>query len=148
MTKNAVILIGHGGVPRDFPREKIGRPEFEDEIRNWPRTPENDPFCFGMKAIAAKLEPKFPDAKLVLAYNEFCAPSIEQAVEDLAAENFENITFLTTMFTPGGIHSEVEIPEAIEALRIKYPNVRFNYPWPFNLDKIAQFLSEHTINLS
>src|SRR3989338_7139876 len=132
--KKAVILIGHGGVPKDFPHEKIGRPEYEDDIRNWPRTPQNDPFCFGMKAIAAKLEPKLQDTKLVLAYNEFCGPSIEQAVESLVTENFQDVTFLTTMFTPGGVHSEEEIPEIIETLRAKYPGVVFRYPWPFDLD--------------
>lgn len=142
--KKAVVLIGHGGVPKDFPRDKIGRPEFEDEIRNWPRTPQNDPFCFGMKAIAAKLEPKFQNAKLVLAYNEFCGPSIEQAVKDLVAENFQDIKLLTTMFTPGGVHSEVEIPEIIEALRIQYPSVKFSYPWPFDLDQVANFLYQST----
>lgn len=146
--KKAIILIGHGGVPKDFPREKIGRPEFEEEIRNWPRTPENDPFCFGMKAVAAKLEPKIGDAKLVLAYNEFCGPSIEQAVEALVAEDFKHMTLLTTMFTPGGVHSEIEIPEIIEALRNKYPAVVFNYPWPFDLDQVANFLYQSTKSLT
>ena len=64
MSRNqkAVILVGHGGLPRDCPREIIqqfkqlererkgsGQPataqeqELEKRIREWPRTPENDP---------------------------------------------------------------------------------------------------------
>ncbi|MDR4473335.1 MAG: hypothetical protein MRJ92_12065 [Nitrospira sp.] len=34
-----------------------------------------------------------------------------------------DITVTTTMFTPGGSHSEVEIPEILEQLRTQYPNV-------------------------
>ena|SRR3989338_9194699 len=159
--KQAVILIGHGGVPEDFPAEKVGRlrmleaqrqrlktpitPEeqaLDHEIRNWPRTPKNDPFCFGIQAIAQKLAQKIPDKKLVIAYNEFCGPSIEQATENLVLEGFTHITLLTTMFTPGGVHSEFEIPEITQTLRLKYPLVQINYPWPFDLNQVAGFLVE------
>lgn len=161
MNKKSVVLIGHGGVPKDFPAEKVGRlrlleaqrqrmgtmisaeeEALDHEIRTWPRTPENDPFCFGIRAIALKLEPKLVDTKLAIAYNEFCGPSIEQAVEMLVSEGFGQIKLLTTMFTPGGVHSEFEIPEIVEQLQIKHPQVCIEYPWPFNLDHVASFLSE------
>lgn len=140
--KKAVVLIGHGGVPKDFPPEKIG---LDHEIRSWPRTPENDPFYFGMRAIAAKLALKLPDTKLVLAFNEFCAPSIEQAVEMLITEGFDEIKLLTTMFTPGGVHSEFEIPKIIKTLQKKHPQACITYPWPFNLDHVATFLSAQVL---
>ena len=138
--KKAVVLIGHGGVPKDFPPQKIG---LDAEIRAWPRTPQNDPFCFGLRAIAAQLEPKLPGIKLVTAYNEFCAPSIEQAVDALVLEGFEQIQLLTTMFTPGGVHSELEIPEIVKTLQTRHPSVQISYPWPFDLDHVANFLSGH-----
>lgn len=158
--KKAVILIGHGGVPKDFPSEKVGRlrmleaqrqragtlisaeeQALDSEMRTWPRTPENDPFYFGIRAIAARLEPKLANVRLVTAYHEFCAPSIEQAVEMLVVEGFDNIKLLTTMFTPGGVHSEFEIPEIVNQLQRKYPEVNVEYPWPFNLDHVADFLT-------
>lgn len=161
--KKAIVLIGHGGVPKDFSPEKTGRLKaleaqrqrqqtpvtseektLDHEIRTWPRTPENDPFCFGTRAIAQKLEPKLQNTKLVIAYNEFCGPSIEEAVGNLVSEGFEQITLLSTMFTPGGIHSEFEIPEIIRELKLKYPQVEISYPWPFDLESIAEFLYQST----
>ena len=47
------------------------------------------------------------------------------------------------MITRGGSHSEREIPEELEALRIKYPNVEITYAWPFDMDAFALFLSNH-----
>ncbi len=44
------------------------------------------------------------------------------------------------MMTPGGFHSEIEIPEEIEALRQKYPHVRFEYAWPFDKNLVADML--------
>jgi sirohydrochlorin cobaltochelatase len=137
----ALILIGHGGVPKDFPPDKI---HMDHEIRNWPRTPENDPFCFGMQAIAERMQQQIPNIKLVIAYNEFCAPSIEDAVTQLVSDNYDDITLLTTMFTPGGVHSEAEIPEIARALRTQFPDVNIHYPWPFDLDLVAQFLLHQT----
>lgn len=157
--KKAVVLIGHGGIPKDFSSEKIGRLKaleaqrqrqktpitaeeqvLDQEIRAWPRTPENDPFYFGISAIAQKLRPKLPDSRLVVACNEFCGPSIEEAVEKLALEGFEHITLLTTMFTRGGVHSEFEIPQIQQELQVKYPQIKIDYPWPFDLDRVADFL--------
>ncbi|MES2503600.1 MAG: CbiX/SirB N-terminal domain-containing protein [Myxococcota bacterium] len=158
--KKSVVLIGHGGIPKDFPNEKVSRlkilesqrqraktPMTEEEstldheIRTWPRTRENDPFCFGVQAIAKHLAPKLMPTKLVLAYNEFCGPSIDEAVDQLVNEGFQHITLLTTMFTPGGVHSEVEIPEIAEALQAKYSHVQIEYPWPFDLNHVAEFLA-------
>jgi sirohydrochlorin cobaltochelatase len=156
----AVVLIGHGGVPKDFPSEKVGRlrmleagrqknntkmsdeeKKLDCEIRSWPRTPKNDPFHFGILSIAKHLQNKIGSTKLVIAYNEFCGPSIEEATEQLVRENYKHVVFLTTMFTPGGVHSEFEIPATVDTLKKQYPNVQFEYPWPFNMDRVATFLS-------
>jgi len=77
-----------------------------------------------------------------LAYNEFCAPTLEEAVEDLINQGATSITVLTTMFTPGGSHSEVEIPEILDHLRPKYPDIKLRYAWPFDLQLIAKTLTE------
>jgi sirohydrochlorin cobaltochelatase len=47
------------------------------------------------------------------------------------------------MFTPGGSHSESEIPEELEELRKKHPNVTLTYAWPYNLAKVSKMLMEH-----
>lgn len=156
----AVVLIGHGGVPKDFPSLKVGRlrtleaqrqinnavisdeeARLDHEIRTWPRSKENDPFHFGILSIAKHLQEKIGGTKLVIAYNEFCGPSIEEATYQLVLEGYNHVVFLTTMFTPGGVHSEFEIPVIVDSLKKQYPTVQFEYPWPFNMDQVATFLS-------
>ena len=77
------------------------------------------------------------------AYNEFCYPSIEQAAHELVNEGFTEVILITTMITPGGSHSETEIPEEVEALSLNYPNVNFQYAWPYDLDAFSILLSDH-----
>lgn len=43
------------------------------------------------------------------------------------------MTVTTTMFTPGGSHSEVEIAEILDDVRRQYPEVDIRYVWPFDL---------------
>ena len=78
--KQAVILIGHGGLPTDIPKEivedfmKIHKQrirtgiditskeiELDSTIRNWERTPESDPYKSGLEKLATHpllFEPK------------------------------------------------------------------------------------------
>lgn len=88
------------------------------------------------------LRPHLDGALFAMAYNEFCTPTLEEAVEDLVKQGVTSITVLTTMFTPGGSHSEVEIPEILDHLRPLYPAVELRYAWPFDLQLIAKTLSE------
>ncbi len=161
MGKQGVVLVGHGGIPRDCPQELVTRLkrmeaqrraakllpsaeeiELDTKIRRWPRTDATDPYRSGLEAVAAALRPHLGDALFAVAYNEFCAPSLEEAVEDLIAQGAAHITVVTTMFTPGGSHSEVEIPEILEGLRSQYPGVEMRYAWPFDLQLVARTLVE------
>ncbi|HSF67726.1 MAG TPA: CbiX/SirB N-terminal domain-containing protein [Nitrospiraceae bacterium] len=155
-----VILVGHGGIPKGCPQELItqlkrlegarraaGTPvsaeehELDTRIRRWPRTPESDPYQSGLEAVAARLRPALGDTLFAVAYNEFCAPTLEESVEDLIKKGATHITVATTMFTPGGSHSEVEIPEILEGLRKQYPDVVLHYAWPFDMNLIAVMLA-------
>ncbi len=160
--QRAVILVGHGGLPRDCPREILqqfkqlerdrkgsGKPaspqerDLEKRIREWPRTPENDPYKAGLEALAEKLEPLLEGAPLVLAYNEFCAPTVEDAVADLAKRGVTHITVVPTMLTPGGSHSEIEIPKILDNLRGRHPSLEIRYAWPTDLGLMARMLADH-----
>jgi len=160
--KEAVVLIGHGGSPSDIPRGVVSElkrlegerqarklpamspreAELDKQVREWPRTPETDPYKFGVEAIAEKLAPKLGGRRLVVAYNEFCAPSVEDAIERLVAEGYGRILLISTMFTRGGIHAEYEIPDIVRATRQKHPGVSVEYAWPFDADFIAGFLAD------
>jgi len=160
--KEAVILIGHGGTPSDAPKAVIGElkrlegerqarreavmgareAELDKLIREWPRTLATDPYKFGVEEIGAALAPKLGGRKLVCAYNEFCAPSVEDAIEGLVKDGFTRISLISTMFTRGGVHAECEIPGIVIAETKKHPGVVIEYAWPFDADLIAGFLSE------
>ncbi len=157
-----IILVGHGGIPKGFPadivsklkrleaqRRAAGQPmsaeelELDTKIRTWPRTPETDPYQAGLEALGAQMKPMVGSALFALAYNEFCGPTLEQAVEDLIHQGAQSITVVSTMFTPGGSHSEYEIPEEMEELRKQHPGITLNYAWPYNLTHVSKMLVEH-----
>jgi sirohydrochlorin cobaltochelatase len=159
--KRGVVLVGHGGIPKDCPQELVTKlkrleaqrraaklpptpeeTELDARIRRWPRTAETDPYQSGLVAVAEALRPHLDGALFAVAYNEFCAPTLEEAVEDLVGKGATQITVVTTMFTPGGSHSEVEIPEILERLRPQYPGVQLRYAWPFDLQLVAKTLVE------
>ena len=60
---------------------------------------------------------------------------------DLSKRN-ARIVVTTTMFTPGGSHSEIEIPEILNHLRSKHPHVTLRYAWPFDLQQVATMLAD------
>jgi sirohydrochlorin cobaltochelatase len=166
-TTRGVILVGHGGIPKGCPSELVtklkrlegqrraaGMPmsaeehELDTRIRQWPRTPETDPYQSGLEAVAAQLRANLGDVLFAVAYNEFCAPTLEESVEVLIKKGATHITVTTTMFTPGGSHSEVEIPEILDHLRPLYPAVELRYAWPFDLKLVANTLTEQVRRFS
>ena len=160
VAEKVVILVGHGGVPSDFPRESVTRLKalegrrraagsamseeeraLDAQIRGWPRTPESDPYREGLSRLAAALAPKLDGAELAVAYNEFCGPSLEEAVARAVESGAREITVVPSMLTPGGVHSEVEIPETLEALRAAFPGTVLRYAWPFDMDRVGDMLA-------
>jgi len=161
-SRSAVILVGHGAPPKGFPRDTIARlkalegrraatggPISDEEraldarIRAVPRTPENDPYHAGLEALGDALRPLCGDAALYIAYNEFCAPTLDEAVAQAVTDGARAITVVPSMLTPGGVHSEVEIPETLARLREAHPEIALRYAWPFDLHRVAAMLAEH-----
>jgi len=155
-----VVLVGHGGIPKDYPRELVaklrgleakrraggGPPtpeevELDTKLRRWPRTPQTDPYQAGLEALADRLKASLNGDLFAIAYNEFCAPTVEEAVDTLIGGGATAITIVPSMLTPGGSHSEIEIPETLARLRAKYPDVELRYAWPFDLGQVAAMLA-------
>ena len=160
--KQGVVLVGHGGIPKDCPHDLVmklkrleaqrrsigGTPtpeeiDLDQRIRHWPRTPDSDPYQAGLEKLATHLHPMIPKTLFRLAYNEYCTPTLEEAVDELIGHGVQEITVVPSMFTPGGSHSEVEIPETLEHLHRKHPNVFLRYAWPFDLDLVAALMAHH-----
>jgi len=162
-----IILVGHGGIPKDYPgdlvtklkrleaqRRAAGKTmsaeelELDTKIRTWPRTPETDPYQAGLEALASNMKPLLHGALFAVAYNEFCGPTLEEAVEDLIKQGAKSITVVSTMFTPGGSHSEYEIPEVMQELRHKHSDITLHYAWPYDLSQVSGMLVEHISKFS
>jgi len=160
--KRAIVLVGHGGVPKDCPQDLVrklkqleaqrraaGKPmspeerELDQKIRRWPRTPQTDPYKEGLEALAAQLRPLLNGDRLAIAYNEFCAPTLGEAVEGLIKEGTQDITVVSSMLTAGGSHAEIEIPEEVAALKHTHPTVTIRYAWPFDKQLVAGMLATH-----
>lgn len=132
--------IGHGeeGAAQDAPRVRYK--ELEAKVRAWPRTPQNDPFYAGSLDLAEHLR-RTSGLEVVLGFNEFCAPKLDDAFDRAAGIAGEKIIVVTPMMTRGGEHSAVDIPETIRRARDKHPTKQFIYAWPFATEDIARFLA-------
>ncbi len=161
--KVVVVLAMHGEPPNDFPKDEFARffalharlhyAEGGDEdlhrryaaldakIRGWPRTMANDPFYAASQQMAEQLR-ETTGLEVVVGFNEFCGPTVEQAIEKAVARKAENIIVVTPMMTPGGIHAEIQIPATVRQAQERHPDVSIRYAWPFDLSEVAQFLAK------
>ncbi len=160
---DVIVLAMHGAPPTDFPpqdigelfmlqmrRERAGGPEratleqrfaeLDARIRAWPRTPENDPFYAGSLELAAHLE-RLTGFPVVVGFNEFCAPTLDEALDRAAATCDGRVVIVTPMVTRGGEHSEVDIPAAIRRARERHARISFLYAWPYGTSVVAHFLA-------
>ena len=158
-----IVLAMHGSPPKDYPsadlREffkfhmihEVGG-EFpramhhkydilHSKMRDWPRLVTNDPIWDASNKLAEELS-KITERQVIVGFNEFCGPSIDEALEKAALTGEDEILVITPMMTPSGEHSEIDIPESIEKARERHSSVSFRYAWPFDVTVVASFLAE------
>ncbi len=163
--RTAVVLIGHGAPATDCPPQLIGElmalewsahngshaagglqgraAQLDAQIREWPRVESNDPYKVGLERLAQALRPLVPTEFLAVGYNEFCRPSVAEAIEQVLQRGAGRVFVIPSMMTPGGIHSEQDIPRALEAVRAAHPGITIEYLWPFELQQVAALLAAH-----
>ena len=159
--KRAVLIVAHGSPATDTPielrrelrrlhakqhkseAERSREREVELQIRRWPRTGDNDPYQRGTEALATELGALLAGVPVVAAYNEFCVPDVPDAVKSLVDQGVRHIDVLSTMVTPGGGHSERDIPAALTVCRAQFPEVEFEYRWPYDLRLVAALFARH-----
>jgi len=157
-----VVLAMHGMPPKDFPRQEASeffglharlksaggadRTALESRyavldarMRSWPRTKENDPYHANSLELARQLSVQ-TGCPVLVGFNEFCAPSLDEALEEAVCAG-DRVIALTPMMTRGGDHSERDIPEAIGRAKARHPTARIDYLWPFRVEEIARFLA-------
>lgn len=73
---------------------------------------------------------------MVAAFNEFCSPNIEEALEDVCRKGYDTIIIvLHDAHSRGFFHSEEEILSKIKKISTKHRK-RILYMWPFNVEDI------------
>lgn len=161
--KTIIVLAMHGAPPNDFPQRELGElfglharldhtqgleraalerrhAELDAKMRAWPRTAQNDPFYIGSQALAAELVcvTEYP---VIVGFNEFCAPSLDEAFDRAVEQGASRIIVVTPMVTRGGEHSEADIPAAVRRAQTRHPGLSLLYAWPFATPCVAQFLA-------
>ncbi len=161
MTKE-IVLAMHGAPPLDFPKDELTeffklhvqmeqfpeqmqkaiKPRYEvleEKVRSWPRNNENDPFFAGANEMAEQLQ-KVSGCNVSVGYNEFCSPTLEEAIVKAGESSPEKIIVITPMMTKGGEHAGYDIPKTIESVRSRNPSLPIVYAWPFDSEDVADFL--------
>ena len=161
-----IVLAGHGVPATDCPPQLVGElmglewsgshhggdaaggvgariAELDARIRSWPRTGQNDPYKAGLERLAEVLRPLLSDKIFAIGYNEFCSPSVPEAIHQVIREGASRVLVIPTMLTPGGVHSEQDIPRSLEKVRADHPGVSIDYVWPFDLQEVARLLAHH-----
>jgi len=161
--KTTIVLAMHGAPPKDFPRRELGEffglshqlghsggqdhaalqdrhRELETMMRAWPRTEANDPYHAAAFRLAEQLRLATAD-EVVVGFNEFCGPTLDQALDEAAREHPDRIVVVTPMMTRGGGHSEVDIPRSVQAAQERHPGINIRFVWPFEVSEIAAFLA-------
>ena len=156
-----IVLVMHGAPPTDFPRNELGEffalfgqqkrhgshdsagskryADLEQKIKNWPRTASNDPFFTASDDLASELA-KATGRRVIVGYNEFCAPDVPEALEKAKVAGADQIIVVTPMMTRGGEHAETEIPSLVKEFQQKNPGIKTVYAWPFDIKEIAGFM--------
>jgi sirohydrochlorin cobaltochelatase len=78
---------------------------------------------------------------VLVGFNEFCAPSLDDALEQAIAQGAEKVVVVTPMMTRGGEHAQRDIPAAIQRVQERHPRVPIVYAWPFASVDVASFLA-------
>ncbi|MHA2140617.1 MAG: sirohydrochlorin chelatase [Candidatus Thorarchaeota archaeon] len=158
-----IVLAMHGMPANDFPEDEVVElvklhrmiekagdhppaemrvryEQLDQKVRNWKRTTDNDPFWASSRVLADELETA-TGFEVFVGFNEFCGPSLEEAIDAAAGGDSERVIVVTPMMTPGGEHSEEDIPEAISSAKRRFKSVEFVYAWPFPTADVASFLA-------
>lgn len=139
----AVVVAAHGIPATDYPPRRVGllmalefsgqlaerfgvlrrwREALEREVRTWPRTPENDPYKSAVDELCRGLSVRI-GWPVFAAYNEFCAPTVDQALDQAVAAGAERVVVLPTMLVRANEHTEKEIRDAVAGATARYPIV-------------------------
>lgn len=148
-----------GGIPKGCPQDLVTRLkrlevqgrapnippspeelELDAKIRHWPRTAERDPYQAGVEQSAARWAILCHSLQRVLRTDtRGISRVVDQARGHVHYRHNDHVH--TRRFTLGGSHSEIEIPEILDHLRLQHRTIELRYAWPFDLGHVANTLA-------
>lgn len=163
--RDILVLAMHGSPPLDFPAGELSEffglhmslesgavpaerraamearhSALEEKVVRWPRDGMNDKFLTATIELAEALQ-RASGLEVIYGFNEFCAPTLAEALDGAAASGARRAMVVTPMMTRGGGHSEHDIPESIELARGRHPGMEYIFAWPFPTDRVAVLLA-------
>jgi sirohydrochlorin cobaltochelatase len=152
-----LVLAMHGTPPIDLPNlimmefmmakagmgKRSNYLKLEKKIRNWPRT-DKDAYWVGTRKMGEVLG-KMTGSKVIVGYNEFCAPSLAETFDEAIRGKTQKVLVLSPMWEPANPHSDSDVPIAIRRAKKKFPQIEFVYAWPFSYDKTVPFLRDQLL---
>lgn len=108
----------HGAPPNDFPKYQVAllvglhmwlertagpiramleryHTKLDTKIRTWPRTAQNDHFHTASHKLAAQLG-QVTGCEVIVGFNEFCAPSLDEALNQAVTQGAERVVVVVT----------------------------------------------------
>lgn len=163
--KDVIVMAMHGGPAHDFPPEEMAElfsfdclkngladdaldslerrhQALEEKMKRWPRNADNDAYFTGSQTLAEALS-RATGLAVIACFNDYCAPDVPSGIDSAVALGATRVIVVTPMMTPGGGHSEQDIPSSIKAAQGSYPQIPIVYAWPFDVEPIAAFLAGH-----
>ena len=135
----AVVLVAHGDVPRDFIIKNMGvmkeaeehSAKWSETVRDWPRTRRTIALLRSLVLKTNLLEMFWP-MPIEIGYMEFARPSIgilrQAGITSAGAKKV--IVLGGTGFFDRSSHTLIDIPEAIDRLKKRRPDVEITYAYP------------------
>ena len=157
-----VVLAAHGAPATDYPPMRVGllmmlefagrtverigvlrrwRERLADQVANWPRTEENDPYKAAVDELAEQLTLRL-GYPVFVAFNEFCVPTIGAVIDRAIAGGAGRLVVVPTMLVRGNQHTELEIQATVDRARERHPTAAIHYAWPFKTELLASLLAE------
>jgi sirohydrochlorin cobaltochelatase len=107
-----------------------------DRVTGWPRTRATDPYKAAVDDLAEGIGERL-GMPVIAGYNEFCAPTVGEAMEQAIGRGVTRVLVVPTMLLQGNSHTETEILAAVEEARRKHPSLRIEYAWPFSHERMV-----------
>ena len=158
----AVVLAAHGAPATDYPPRRVGllmmlefggslvdrlavlrrwRERLAEDVARWPRTATNDPYMASVDSLSRQLGLRLGHP-VFAGYNEFCLPTIGEAIDRAIAGGARTVVVVPTMLLRGNQHTEVEIRGAVDLARGRHPPADIRYAWPIEQGLLVALLAD------